>query len=136
MKAKQTNKNTVVGNFEEPVPRFRTPYTKNLITERCSSKSEDLVENATPSLSELVDKFNRGQRLTGVNYGINPNLVSKDIPDSECDEPDDVIPIRVRDIVEVEEIAQMHNERKKDFKERVEKLKENNQQNGSEQVSS
>lgn len=114
--------------------KFRTPYTKNLIKERCSSKSDDFVDNATPSLSELVEKFNRGQRLTGVNYGINPNLVPEGM--ENCDEPDDVVPIRVRDIVEVEEIARMHNERKKDFKNRVEKLKENNQQNGSEQVSS
>lgn len=117
---------------EKNSSRFRTPYTKNLIKERCSSKSEDLVENATPSLSELVDKFNRGQRLTGVNYGINPNLVPSSM--ENCDEPDDLIPVRCRDIVEVEEIAQMHNERKQDFKKRVEKMKENNQQNASEQV--
>lgn len=131
MKAKQTGKNTVVGNFDDPAPHFRTPYTKNLITERCSSKSEDFVENATPSLSELIDKFNRGQRLTGVNYGINPNLVPESM--ENCDEPDDLIPVRCRDIVEVEEFAQMHNERKRDFEKRVEKLKENNQQNSSEQ---
>lgn len=128
-----TTKKKAVKDEMQSIP-FRTPYTKNLITERCSSKSEDLVQNATPSLSELVDKFNRGQRLTGVNYGINPNLVSISVPDSECDEPDDMVPIRVRDIVEVEEIAQMYNERKQDLKKRVQKVKENNQQNGSEQV--
>lgn len=120
--------------FEEPAPRFRTPYTNNLVMERCSSESEDFVENATPSLSDLVEKFNRGQRLTGVNYGINPNLVPIDMVN--CDEPDDVIPVRCRDIVEVEEIARMHNEHKKDFEERVKKLKESNQQNVGEQVPS
>lgn len=128
-----STKKKVAEEKKQSIP-FRTPYTKNLITERCNSKSEDLVENATPSLSELVDKFNRGQRLTGVNYGINPNLVPEGM--ENADEPDDVVPIRIRDIVEVEEIAQMHNEHKKDFEERIKKLKESNQQNGSEQVPS
>lgn len=110
--------------------RFRTPYTKNLICERCSSNSEDFVENATPSLSELIEKFNRGQRLTGVNYGINPNLVPSST--ENCDEPDDLIPIRCRDIVEVEEVAHMHYNHKKDFKDRVAKM--NKSQEVSEQV--
>lgn len=128
------SKSKKVANEVKQSNRFRTPYTKNLITERCSSKSEDFVDNATPSLSELIEKFNRGQRLTGVNYGINPNLVPSSV--ENCDEPDDIIPIRVRDIVEVEEIAQMHNERKSDFKKRIEKLKEDHQQNAGEQVPS
>lgn len=95
---------------EKQSTRFRTPYTNNLIKEKCSSTSEDLVENATPSLSELVDKFNRGQRLTGVNYGINPNLVHESV--QNCDEPDDIIPVRCHDIVDVEEVAQHTNARR------------------------
>lgn len=93
--------------------RFRTPYTNNLITEKCCSKSEDFVENATPSLSELVDKFNRGQRLTGVNYGINPNLVPESMANS--DEPDDIIPVRCHDIVDVEIVAQHTNSRRAEY---------------------
>lgn len=104
---------SILAKEENKSIRFRTPYTNNLVTERCCSKSEDLVENATPSLSELVDKFNRGQRLTGVNYGINPNLVPESL--EHCDEPDDVIPVRCYDIVDVEAVAQHTSARRAEY---------------------
>lgn len=96
--------------------KFRTPYTNNLKVEKCCAKSEDFVPNATPSLSELIDKFNRGQRLTGVNYGINPNFISTSVDDGDKKDdflPSDVIPQRINDIVEAEEFKAYAQESKR-----------------------
>lgn len=107
------SKKEKIAEIENKSIRFRTPYTARRTKEKCCSHSEDFVENATPSLSELVDKFNRGQRLTGVNYGINPNLVSEGV--KNCDEPDDIIPVRCHDIVDVEMVAQHTNARRAEY---------------------
>lgn len=104
--------------------KFRTPYTNNLKVEKCCAKSEDFVPNATPSLSELIDKFNRGQRLTGVNYGINPNFMPSGIDDGDKKDdflPSDVIPHRISDIVEAEEAKAYAEEVKRGIGKKKEK---------------
>lgn len=113
--------------------KFKTPYTNNLTVEKCCAKSEDFVPNATPSLSELVDKFNRGQRLTGVNYGINPNFISSAIDDGDQKDDllkSDVVPIRIHDIVEAEEMKAFADYQKQELE------KKRKKQQVSEQVPS
>lgn len=104
--------------------------------EKACSKSEDFVANDSVPLNEIIDRFNRGQRLTGVNYDLNPNLIPAKAG-AEFDDPDDLYPIRCDDIVDVKE-AELDVKRKKDMiAQEVAKLREAQQQaqqQASEQV--
>lgn len=105
--------------------------------EKASSFSEDFVDNDSISLNEIINRFNRGQRLTGINYDINPNLIPEKAG-SEYDDPDSLYPIRCDDIVDVK-LAELDIKHRKDvFANEVEKMKQTLKQENviSEQVPS
>lgn len=95
--------------------------------EKACSFSEDFVDNDSISLNEIINRFNRGQRLTGINYDLNPNLIPESAG-SEYDDPDNLYPIRCDDIVDVKQ-AELDVKRKKDMiAQEVESLKQAQQQ--------
>lgn len=100
--------------------------------EKACSVSEDFVDNDCVSLNEIIDRFNRGQRLTGVNYDLNPNLIPTSAG-SEFDDPDSLYPIRCDDIVDVKQAELDIKHRKDMIAQEVEKLKQAQEQ-ASEQV--
>lgn len=102
--------------------------------EKACSVSEDFVDNDCVSLNEIIDRFNRGQRLTGVNYDLNPNLIPSSAG-SEFDDPDSLYPIRCDDIVDVKQAELDIKHRKDMIAQEAEKLKQVQQQ-ASEQVPS
>ena len=90
-------------NLESNVIKFRThlnPLSQPI--EKANSFSEDFVDNDSLSLNEIINRFNRGQRLTGINYELNPNLISDQLGD-DADDPDNLYPIRCDDIVDVKQ---------------------------------
>lgn len=103
--------------------------------EKACSVSEDFVDNDSVSLSEIIDRFNRGQRLTGINYDLNPNLIPEN-SGSEFDDPDSLYPIRCDDIVDVKNAERDIKHRKDMMAQEAEKLKQAQQQaqQASEQV--
>lgn len=115
---------------------FRTHFSPGYQPkEKACSKSEDFVENDSVSLNEIIYRFNRGQRLQGINYDLNPNFISSSVG-SEGDDPDNLYPIRCDDIVDVKQ-AELDIKRKKDMiAQEVEKLKQAQEeaQKASEQV--
>lgn len=100
--------------------------------EKACAVSEDFVDNDSISLSEIIDRFNRGQRLTGINYDLNPNLIPENAG-SEFDDPDSLYPIRCDDIVDVKAAEADVKHRKDMIAQEVDKLKQAQQQ-ASEQV--
>lgn len=80
---------------------FRTPYSNQSFTkERNNGIAPDFVDKDYVPLSEVIDRFNRGQRLTGINYDLNDNFLP-DKAGKEFDDPDSLYPIRCDDIVDV-----------------------------------
>lgn len=123
-------------NETKKVVSFRTHASPGYQPkEKACSKSEDFVENDSVSLNEIIDRFNRGQRLQGINYDLNPNLIPSSAG-SEYDDPDNLYPIRCDDIVDVKQ-AELDIKNRKDFiAQEAEKLKQAQQQaqQASEQV--
>lgn len=80
---------------------FRTPYSNQSFTkERNNGVAPDFVDKDYIPLSEVIDRFNRGQRLTGINYELNDNFLPE-TAGKEFDDPDLLYPIRCDDIVDV-----------------------------------
>ena len=102
--------------------------------EKACSVSEDFVDNDSVSLNEIIDRFNRGQRLSGINYDLNPNLIPS-TAGSEYDDPDSLYPIRCDDIVDVKNAEAEVKNRRNVYEAELKKFKEQQQQ-ASEQVPS
>lgn len=80
---------------------FRTPYSNQSFTkERNNGVAPDFIDKDYVPLSEIIDRFNRGQRLSGVNYEVNDNFLPGNAG-KEFDDPDSLYPIRCDDIVDV-----------------------------------
>lgn len=95
--------------------------------EKACATSEDFVDNDSISLNEIIDRFNRGQRLQGVNYDLNPNLIPKNAG-AEYDDPDSLYPIRCDDIVDVKNAEAEVKARRAAYVKSVEELKRAQQQ--------
>lgn len=110
------------------VVSFRTHANPgNQPKEKACSFSEDFVDNDCVSLSEIIDRFNRGQRLTGINYELNPNLIPENAG-SEYDDPDSLYPIRCDDIVDVKQAERDVKHRKDMIAQEAEKMRQAQQQ--------
>lgn len=93
------------------------------------------VPNQAISISELIARFERGQRL-GVHCNFRPGENFEDIPDevakakmhSEDMDSDDFPPTDVHDVVDVHELYEQHQAHKADFSARRKKKVEEAQQ--------
>lgn len=101
---------------------------KNLIpiftqkSEFCEVSSPDPVETFVPgqaiSLSELVTRFERGQRLNVHNNPMNIMYRSDEEAAANSETFDDAAPDDVHDIVDVHEYYRAHESHKKEFTEK------------------
>lgn len=90
------------------------------------------IPNQAIKLSELVSRFEHGQRLNvHSNFAPGDNFTNNQIISESFDDapPDDV-----HDLVDVHEYYQQHEAHKKEFKVRMNKKKEESQQAQPEQA--
>lgn len=115
---------------------FRTPYKNQSFTqERNNGVAPDFVDKDYVPLNEVIDRFNRGQRLTGINYGLNDNFLP-DKAGAEFDDPDSLYPIRCDDIVDVRQAEVDVKARKQALEAKFNQAIIDQQQQASEQESS
>lgn len=109
-------------------PNFQPIFTKKSdFCERVSSQPvKTFIPNQAIKLSELVSRFEHGQRLNvHSNFAPGDNFTNDQIISESFDDapPDDV-----HDIVDVHEYYQQHESHKREFKDRMKKKKEESQQ--------
>lgn len=114
-------------------PKFQPIFEgKSDFCEQSDSKPvETFVPNQAISLSELISRFERGQRLNvHTNFRVGSNL--EDLTDEEALQrireesldSDDFPPDDVHDIVDVQREKELHDVHKREFHERVKRNKE------------
>lgn len=122
--------------MEAKKSKFRTPYSNQSFTkEKNNGVAPDFVDKDYVPLSEVIDRFNRGQRLTGINYGLNENLIPE-TAGSEFDDPDSLYPIKCDDIVDVKNAEFDVKARKQALEAKFNQAIIDKQKDGSEQVPS
>lgn len=80
---------------------IRDPYTYDPVCalEATSKDCPEFVPGQSFSISDLLERFSRGQRLPGIHMDQpNPNFVGADVPDESLDDA----PPTALDIVDVE----------------------------------
>ena len=118
-------------------PKFEPIFTKK--SDYCEKSSQTPISSFVPhqaiSLTELISRFERGQRLNvHMNFRVGDNLENisdeeaLDRISSESMDTDDFPPTDVHDVVDVQRELELNDIHKREFKERQKEKKKQAQQ--------